>query len=103
MTPCAAPAARYHDGSAGIFLSGHLEISRMRKVLFATSLVAFAAAPALAMDGDCNWGAKQLNAKATPTEATRSASIEATTVGDKVKADEIVTAEAARAEDTRKQ
>lgn len=75
----------------------------MHRLMFATSFVALATLPALAMDGGCNWGAKQLNAKATTTEMSRSAAIESTTVGDKLRSDEIVTAEAPKAEETRKQ
>jgi hypothetical protein len=75
----------------------------MRKLALTTAFIAFSAAPALAMDGGCNWGAKQLNAKATEAETTRTAVIERTMIGDRVTADEIVTAEAPKAEETRKQ
>jgi hypothetical protein len=74
----------------------------MRKIILSAAFLGFAAAPAMAMDG-CNWGAKQLNAKATEATETRSAAIERTTIGERLKADEIVTAEAPKAEATRRQ
>jgi hypothetical protein len=92
------------DGHAGIVPppTGK-EITPMRKTVLSLAFLGFAAAPALAMDGGCNWGAKQLNAKATEAETTRSAAIERTTIGERVKADEIVTAEAPKAEATKQQ